>query len=67
MKVIAKKDEDSVVCTFPDGDSIEITMISVYGEDVCIDSNVDAAMGLLQKHLPVLAPQQMQVLVTQSA
>ena len=51
MKVITNRVDDVVVCTLPNGEKVEIEMLSVSGSDVGVEANVDEAMDVLQRHL----------------
>ena len=54
MKILARKEDDFVLCLLPNGQAIEITMLSADGEDVYASPNIDEAIRLLLQHLPDL-------------
>ena len=56
MKILANKLEDGVVCVLPDGYRVEITMVSVEGEDVYDIPDIHEAMKLLHRHLSAISP-----------
>lgn len=47
MKVVAEQHPDSVVCKFPNGKEVEVTMISVHGEDVTVEENIHEAIRVV--------------------
>lgn len=51
LKVITNKVDDVVVCTLPNGERVEIEMVSVSGSDIGVEGNVEEAMDVLQQHL----------------
>lgn len=51
LKVITNKVDDLVVCTLPNGEQVEIEMLSVSGSDVGVEACVEGAMDVLQRHL----------------
>ncbi|NND82383.1 MAG: hypothetical protein HKN50_08140 [Gammaproteobacteria bacterium] len=54
MKILARKEDDFVLCLLPDGQAIEITMVKADGEDFYPRPNIDEAIRLLLQHLPTL-------------
>jgi hypothetical protein len=51
IKVVANKIDNSVVCTFPNGDELEIEMIDAWGDESVSAADVDSALEMLQSHL----------------
>jgi len=56
MKITATLQSDCVVCTFPNGDSIELSMVSVEGEDINVDADIHAALAILKENIHLFAP-----------
>ncbi|MFT4630684.1 MAG: sRNA-binding carbon storage regulator CsrA [Arenicella sp.] len=50
MEILATKQGETVVCELPNGDSIEITMVSAQGEDSRSIANVKDAVKLLRQN-----------------
>lgn len=48
MKILAQLSNESVLCKLPNGSEIEITLISISGEDFSPDLDIQAAIQLLQ-------------------
>lgn len=51
IKVITNTTAESVVCTLPNGEEIEIEMIDIIGEDTLPAPDVDSALEMLQGQL----------------
>ena len=51
IKVITNTTAESVVCTLPNGEEIEIEMIDIIGEDTLPAPDVDSALEMLQGEL----------------
>lgn len=51
IKVITNTTAESVVCTLPNGEEIEIEMIDIIGEDTLPAPDVDSAIEMLQGQL----------------
>ena len=49
MKVIAKRVEETVVCTLPQGLEIEIIMISAEGEEYHAEPDLHSAPGIIEE------------------
>lgn len=49
--IFATKENDMVICTFPNGKIVELSMVSVHGEDVTVESNVQAALTLIKNNI----------------
>ena len=54
MKILARKEDDFVLCLLPNGQAIEITMVGADGEDVYAKPDINEAIKLLLRHLPAL-------------
>jgi sRNA-binding carbon storage regulator CsrA len=50
MEILARQQGETVVCELPNGDSIEITMVSTQGEDSRSIANVKDAVKLLRQN-----------------
>lgn len=62
MKIVANKQGCVVLCTFSDGDVIEIILVNIIGEDVIYDPNPQHALRLLKQYLPLLLPDKAKLL-----
>lgn len=47
MKIIASQLTESVLCTLPTGDQVEVTMLSLEGEDCCAEPSIEGAVQIL--------------------
>ncbi|MBT8114320.1 MAG: hypothetical protein KJP04_03010 [Arenicella sp.] len=54
MKILARREDDFVLCLLPDGRAIEITMVGADGEDLYDRPDIHEAIGLLLQYLPAL-------------
>ncbi len=54
MKILARKEDDFVLCLLPDGRAIEITMVGADGEDFYARPDIREAITLLLRHMPAL-------------
>ena len=51
MKIITKQYKDKIVCTLPNGKEVEVSMISMEGEDVCEETDLAEAARLAHQSL----------------
>ena len=51
IKIITSTTAESVVCTLPNGEEIEIEMIDIEGEDALAAPDIDVAIEMLQGQL----------------
>lgn len=51
MKIIASQLSESVLCTLPNGEQVEVTMLCAEGDDYLAEPNVDGAVEILINHL----------------
>lgn len=51
MKVISQQESESVLCVMANGDSIEVTMLEVEGEEFLFVNNAEEAANLLSQHI----------------
>ncbi len=51
MKVIASQLSESILCTLPNGEQIEITMLRSEGDDCFAEPSIKAAINLVMKYL----------------
>lgn len=54
MKILARREDDFVLCLLPDGRAIEITMVGADGEDVYARPDINEAVRLLLQYLPLV-------------
>ena len=54
MKVLITQLQESVLCTFANGEEIEFTMLCAYGEEVAAVPDIKLALELLREHSPVI-------------
>lgn len=50
MNVLVSQLQESVLCTLPWGEQVEITMLCAYEEEVVANPNIQLALDLLVKH-----------------
>lgn len=51
MKIITERLRESILCTLPNGDQIEITMLCAEGEDCYAEPEAHGAVDLLLTYL----------------
>ena len=51
MKIITKQYKDIIVCILPNGKEVEVSMISMEGEDVCQETDLTEAARLAHQSL----------------
>jgi len=51
MKVIASQLPESILCTLPNGEQIEVTMLCSEGDDCFAEPSIEAAINLVMKYL----------------
>ena len=54
MKVNAIQTDGCVICQLSDGRIVEVTVLSIEGEEVSFTNDVQSALGVLQHCLPWL-------------
>ena len=54
MKIIANRHNELIECKLPNGKIIEITMVSVKGEEVFLDTDIHEAVRLIHQSLNML-------------
>ena len=54
MKIIANKRNELIECRLPNGKIVEITMVSVEGEEVFVETDIHEAVRLVHQSLSML-------------
>lgn len=54
MKLMVTKQDESVICWLPDGDRVEVTMVSMQGDEITPEIDFVQAVRLLQQHTKLL-------------
>ena len=49
MKIIAHQQNEIIICKLPNGKVVEITMVSVHGEDVSEEVDIHEAVRLVHQ------------------
>jgi len=55
MKLIVSQLSESLLCTLPCGEHIEITMLSAEGEELILERDIQRAVDLLFEHTDFLS------------
>ena len=55
MKISTNQHGELIECRLPNGQIIEITMVSVEGEDVIVETDIHEAVRLVQQSLSKLS------------
>ena len=51
MKIIANELAESVLCTLPNGDQVEVIMLCAEGEDCSAEPSIEGAVVILKAYL----------------
>ena len=54
MKIIASKRKELIECHLPNGRIVEITMVSVEGDEAFVDTDIHEAVKLVHQSLSML-------------
>lgn len=57
MKIRAQLVGEAIVCELSDGHQIEITMVSVMGEDVFAETDIQYAVRLIEENIRLFSSQ----------
>ncbi len=55
MKILVSRLPESVLCTLPNGEQVEITMLSAEGEDVLSEPDIQIAVDMLFEYSDFLS------------
>jgi len=47
MKIFASKLTESVLCTLPNGEQVEVTMLNIEGDEVSAEPNIERAVEIV--------------------